>query len=112
MAGTFKVRVTVVDAPIARGPSAAGSAGPASVTLPDPESVRAITVPMLNIFAAEKPVFVSCTCTVTVVPDCETLDTWPLRLGGPQVPDAFTVVVASEEVFAGSRLPVRSEATL
>ena len=40
--GTFSVNVTVIDAPMASGPSAAGIEGLAKVTVPVPLRVRAV----------------------------------------------------------------------
>src|ERR1035437_3538245 len=110
--GTIKVKGTVIDAPMPSGPSLAGSTGLASVTVPDPESVRNVIWLILTAWAAVKPVLVSCKLRVTVVPDCETLDTKPLTLGAPQEPDPVTDVKVSGDVFAPSMFPVRSVAML
>ena len=56
------------------------------LTVPDPDSVRKLIWLMLTDCAAVKPVLVNCKLAVTVVPDCKTLDTWPLKLGAPTGP--------------------------
>ena len=67
--GTLKVSSTVVDAPIARGPTANGRVGLVRVTVPVPLRVRRVTWLMLTAWAAVKPVFVSWRFAVAVVPD-------------------------------------------
>ena len=93
--GTLNVKGTVAIAPPARGPTESGTGGPANVTVPTPPKVQSVTALILTLWAAVKPVFVSCRVAVTLLPDRTIFFNCPLRLGGPQLVVPMIDVLAS-----------------
>ena len=112
MLGTLKVSGTEVDAPMARGPTARGRVGLASVTVPVPPRLRRVTWLMLTVWAAVKPLLVSCQGCRNRGAGLHNVRERPLKFGAPHGPEAATDVEVSADVFEPSMFPVRSVALL